>query len=222
MELTGPQGKSFDAVKSFLNEIGPNWFPVELNPLEVFQREQNGADPAESCISEGFMKAYFFNRKCSTGPGSLGLSEAFSGLGAVMDWLAHQRNSIRKQVAKPDNEIKKEICKHRTKYKRNPLPLLGFKSSRPATFVTVNLLRTLVAESNQWKTNDGLDFCHAAMASAFASIATLDKHWKRRIENLPKPNRLAHIYYQPQLDKMVDDIESWLKQRRSGGALNAR
>jgi hypothetical protein len=55
----------------------------------------------------------------------------------------------------------------------------------------------LVLEAKQFrlKKGDGLDFSHAVMGSAFASVVTLDKHWKRRIEGLPKPNQLAHIYY---------------------------
>jgi hypothetical protein len=48
------------------------------------------------------------------------------------------------------------------------------------------------------------------MGSAFASVAALDKHWKRRVEGLPKPNGLARIYSKPDLDTMVADIESWV------------
>ncbi len=90
-ELAGPQGKSFDLVKSFLNEVGPNWFPVELDPFVVVKREQSGADPAESCISEDFMKAYFADRTASYSPDSgkiIDLSDTFFGLGAVLDWVA--------------------------------------------------------------------------------------------------------------------------------------
>jgi hypothetical protein len=47
------------------------------------------------------------------------------------------------------------------------------------------------------------------MASTFASFATLDKHWKRRIEGLPRPNGLARIYSGTELDAMVADIEAW-------------
>lgn len=90
-ELAGPQGESFDAVRRFLNEVGPNWFPVELDTVEVLNREQSGADPAKSCVSEDFMKAYFAYRTvgCSPGSGSIiDMSEVFSGLGAVLDWRA--------------------------------------------------------------------------------------------------------------------------------------
>ena len=61
------------------------------------------------------------------------------------------------------------------------------------------------------KKGDGRDFSHAVMGSAFASVATLDKQWKRRIESLPKPNQCARIYYEPELDRMVSDIESALE-----------
>jgi hypothetical protein len=58
-----------------------------------------------------------------------------------------------------------------------------------------------------------LDFCHAVMASAFSSVATLDKNWKRRVEDLPKPNGLPRVYYGPELGQMVSDVEWWLKQQ---------
>ncbi len=65
------------------------------------------------------------------------------------------------------------------------------------------------AKQRQLKEGDGLDFCHAVIASSFASVTALDKHWKRRIENLPTPNGLAPVYYAAELDKLVDDLESW-------------
>ncbi|HWZ43294.1 MAG TPA: hypothetical protein VNW97_07440 [Candidatus Saccharimonadales bacterium] len=52
------------------------------------------------------------------------------------------------------------------------------------------------AKAHHLKKGDGLDFCHAVMASTFAHVATLDKHWKRRLDGFPEPNKLARIYYQ--------------------------
>jgi hypothetical protein len=54
------------------------------------------------------------------------------------------------------------------------------------------------------------------LGSAFANFATLDKHWKRRVEHLPKPNPLARIYYEREIEEMITDIES---QRAGLGAL---
>ena len=58
--------------------------------------------------------------------------------------------------------------------------------------------------------NDGIDFGQAVIASAYASVAALDKHWKRRVEALPKPNGLAKVYCSPHLDQMVRDIKRQL------------
>src|SRR5437660_3703628 len=38
-ELSGPQGRSADAIRAFLDEIGPRWFPAELSPIDVMDRE---------------------------------------------------------------------------------------------------------------------------------------------------------------------------------------
>jgi hypothetical protein len=87
-------------------------------------------------------------------------------------------------------------------------------------FTYVNLIRTLIVEakSRPLEKNDGLDFCHAVIGSAFSSFASLDTKWKRRVELLPK-NRLALIYGPQQLDQMVNDIERGLRSARRDDSL---
>ena len=91
-------------------------------------------------------------------------------------------------------------------------PALPFRTDSPATFIHVNIVRQLILESKSHVIvpNDGIDFAQAVIGGAYASVATLDKHWKRRIELLPKPNGVARIYYQQELDHMVRDIERQL------------
>ena len=221
-ELTGPKGKSLEAVKAFLDQLGPHWVPVELNPFKVVEREQQGVGPSESCISQGFMKAYFRNRTADCLPGSgnvIDLSADFFRLGVVLDWLAlAQSDSIPNRSAELDSVMKMKIREFRSEYEQNPLELAQkfwtFDPSRPATFACGNLLKTLIIEARAHpiKKGDGLDFCHAVMASAFGSVATLDKHWKRRIESCPSPNGLARIYSAPDLDRMVTDMELVLRR----------
>jgi hypothetical protein len=220
-ELCGPTGKSFDQIKAFLNELGAHWFPVELNTIEVVKRESEGAIPSACCLSRDFMKDYF---KILLGDSAsqkvIGLSEEFFRLGAVMDWVAPQRDSINRGKAELDAALTYRLKMQRAKYEQNPewldqqYPVLAFNPARRATFAYVSLSRTLMleAKSHQLKRGDGTDFCHTIMASAYASLGTLDKHWKRRVDNFPKPNQLAHIYYAPEIDKMVDDIEAYLSE----------
>jgi hypothetical protein len=213
VELIGPQGRSSDLVKSFLDELGPHWFPVELNPMTVVQREQQGLPPAQSCLSRGLMNAFVENR-AATGYAAAPFREDFFRLGTVLDWVA-QSQPLRIKSGRLDEAMRNAIPRFRTDYKQNPLPLdqrcaPAFDPSRPATFTSWNLLRTLIVESHPMKAHDGLDFCHAVMASSFAEIATLDTQWKRRVESLRKPNQLARIYGPLELDQMVKDMETCL------------
>ena len=226
-QLSGSQGESANAVRTFLDELGPHWFPVELNPVEVVKREQEGKGRGESCASEEFMKDYFRDRIKDYLPDSgkiISLAGDFFSLGAVLDWVGPQRVSISQSSIEFDAVLKDTMCRHRPAYKRNSSRLVlrygVFDQSRPATFAFGNLVRTLIVESHQLKEGDGFDFCHAVIGSAFASVAALDKHWKRRIKGLPKPNGLAHIYSAPDLNKMVDDIELWTAKAPRPTAVN--
>ena len=51
-----------------------------------------------------------------------------------------------------------------------------------------------------------------AAYGAEGSLATLDKQWKRRVEELPRPNDLARIFYRPQVDELVDALEALVTQ----------
>jgi hypothetical protein len=219
-ELSGPQGKSADAVRAFLDEMGAHWIPVELSPIEVIKRELAGGNGGMSpCVSERFMKDYFVHLLRDYSPGSgrlIALSGDFFRLGAVLDWVGPQRDSIRQGSSDMDEALRNKYLEVAAMSKSNAVwldqrfPRVPFDSSRPAHFVYQNLLRLLIKEAHGFGKNDALDFCHAVMASAYGSFATLDRRWKHKIGTLPKPNNLARIYSPPELDQMVSDIELWL------------
>jgi len=222
-ELSGPQDSSFDNIRSFLDEIGTHWFPVEFDPHVCIEHEQHSHAPVMCFFDEGLLKTFTATRinrspeiKVAGLPASL--PSDFFRLGAFMDWLAPQRESIKLRKAELGSRLKQQILEYWAEYKANPtwldkrFPQLPFDETRRATFVYVNLVRLLILEAKgrAIMPNDGIDFCQAVIGAAYSSVATLDKHWKRRVEMVmprPKPNSLATIYYQPELDKMVRDIE---------------
>lgn len=222
-ELSGPMGRSAEAIREFLDEIGPHWFPAEHNPTEVVRREQTGANNSNAvCASEEFMGSYYSHLMRNYPPGSgkvVEMTEKFFRLGAMLDWVGPQRESILRDKAKGDAILMDKCgrCAERSKRDAHWLdekfPRIPFDPARRASFVYHNLLRTLVVEANQLKRNDWMDFCHAVIATAYSTFAALDKNWKRRVLNLPKPNGIARIYSAPELDQMVTDIESFLGHR---------
>jgi hypothetical protein len=221
VELVGPLGRSSLAVRSFLSDVGPHWFPVGIDLGPVLDAEANGADPRSACVSSSFVKSYFTDRTSGYFRGSgkvISLSGDFFNLGAVVDWLQPQRATLLAGAGSLDTALFGRVdkivrdCATDGQLIDRYCPVLTFTPSMPATFAHTGLVRCLVQESKSYhlKKGDGCDFSHAVMGSAFASFATLDKQWKRRVETLPQPHGLARIYYRPELDTMVADIEAAL------------
>jgi hypothetical protein len=212
-ESVGLKGKSAEVVKGFLNALGANWVPVELSE-QVMNLEQMGADSTRSFVSRELLEAYVRNRM-ATHPRSeiVDLSENFFRLGPILDWIAGTEQF--REQSKRFDELMAKVREYYDRYVQNvgrrDLRLRVFNPSQRCAFAYINLMRLLIEESkaHKAKKNDGMDFCHSVMGSAFAHFAALDRPWKRRVESLPKPNGLARIYSAGELDQMVADMESW-------------
>lgn len=219
MELAGPQGKSADAVRAFLDSIGPHWVPLASDPWVVASRERRGF-LKQSPLSETFVNSYIRSRIEELSPGTdrvIDLSKTnFFRLGAVVDWVHVKRDEVRDSGPDLDHELRTRIERLHAESVRDPncldkrLPSIPFDERHPALYVLRHLQRMLVLQKKafHFKAHDGQDFCHAVLAAAYAKLATLDKGWKRRVENLPNATRFARIYYEPQLDQLVSDLES--------------
>jgi hypothetical protein len=222
VEIVGPLGGSSDAVKKFLDDLGPHWYPVEFLVFDVVKRESEGASPDKSCFAGELLTSYFASHTSGYHSGSgkvIDLSERFFRLGNFVDWLAPERDSFRASCAQLDSTVEEAVGRLRAKAKKDPswldkvIPQSKFDPSKAATFAVATLMRNLVSDRGyRLKKGDGIDFCHAVMASSFANFATLDKQWKRRVEGFPKPNRETRIYYEPELGLMMEDIEAALDQ----------
>ena len=227
-ELSRLPSHSIESVRSFLNDMGPHWFPVELNASEVVNREKELSRAGVACLSQQFVNDYFRIRMQDLASQTIiSLSDDFAHLGPVLDWVTPQRDSIRKGTSDMDDALIKKISGYRSQHECDSswldgtFPELSYDSVPPATFAYVNLIRSLILEAKgyQLKKNDGLDFCHTVIGSAFAGVATLDKQWKRRVANLPKPNRAAPVFCANELDTMVGLLESEVKIMRDTQAL---
>lgn len=221
-EMSGPQGAGREIVRVFLDEIGNHWFPVKLNVMEVIEHEKRGKQFPEVCIDTEFVKRYLSNPDAnrSLNPrGIVNLSNENLRLGPVLDWLGPQRESIISGKADFDRILadKVSMCRHLAD--KNPAfldavyPVEAFHPLMPARFMFNGLMRNLINEAATCppSKNDGFDFCHSIMGCAYAHFTTLDRRWKRRVEQLPTPNGLAPVYYAAELDKFVDDIEATVK-----------
>jgi hypothetical protein len=227
-ELAGPQGASASAVQAFLDSLGPHWIPLELNPWKVIAREQAGF-VHQAPVSEWFMEAYFQARASELSPEGnkvLDLSAGtFFRLGTVVGWMQRVRNEIRPRAREVDQALRHHLKQLRPNYEKDKtsldrlLPPIRFDKRLPGSLVWVHLQRLLVVQAKafQFKRNDGLDFCHAALGTAYGNLTTLDRQWKRRVESLPAPNGLAKACYRRELDQLVDTLESLVNSKGWAG-----
>lgn len=218
IEVAGPTGYSADAVRDFLDSIGPHWVPLKLDPWEVAKREAAGLRH-RAVVSPSFMQWYSDRRIADLSPDNRVLdlsSEAFFRLGAVVDWVQECRDEIRAGATRLDDELQARIARLRSDYEKDAISLDRILSSQqfderaPATFALVHLEHLLAKEAKgyQFKKGNGLDFCHAVLAAAYGSLITLDKEWKGRIKRLPETEKLAETYYRPQIDELITTMEA--------------
>jgi hypothetical protein len=228
VELAGPQGESVEAVKSFLDSLGPRWLPAELNPWTVTDRELEGKFEPTPSVSLYFMEAYFKERlaELQTGNTIVDVSAAnFTQLGRVVDWVQAKRAEILKTGDNIDGYLVTLVEGLRSKYDQDPkaldalAPAVPYDPKHPATFVLNHLLRRLVVDANSHalKKGDGRDFCHVVVGVGYATFAAIDKHWKHRVSGaLPSPHQTARLYYSPELDQLVADLELSCPESDSG------
>jgi hypothetical protein len=220
IELGDAEGEPAKRIRAFLDEIGAHWIPLELNPWTVAKREASGQTEPTPCISVVFIETFFKDRLYELSPeGSkvVDLSaDNFFKMSSAMKWANGQKEQTRKNAIEIDDTLIGRVAADHSEYKKDPssldkiCPPVQYSNGAPGRFALLHLLRQLVVEANRFslKKGDGRDLCHAVLGSAYGSIAALDKHWKRRVEALPKPNALAHIYSANELDQLVNDLES--------------
>lgn len=218
-EVAGPQGASAEAVQSFLDSLGRYWMPLAMNVYEVMEREQlrGLSSPA---FSNSFLTGYFTSRLsqvCNTTDGIVEIAdESFFRLGSIIGWIQDNRVSLREEAARVDEMFRAGLDLRVQERLKSFLPeelaaLPAYSDKHAARFTFLHLQRVIWNEAKAFhlKKNDGIDFCHAVIASSYGSIITLDRQWKRRVREIPKPHRLAKIFYRAELDELVNELEEF-------------
>jgi hypothetical protein len=215
IEITGPQGKSSEAVRSFLSEVGPHWIPVDLDPSAVIRREKEG-HPAPP-VSTEFVTGYAHQRLTEFEFAGLPVDTAdptLFDLGKLLDWMKDHRAELRANADAMDASLGAQLAEFRRLYdagnrvidESEGAPLLPDKR---ADYVMGQMLRMMIqeAKSHGFQPHDALDLCHAVMAISYGLLVTLDKKWWRRAGQMRYRDQLARVYYGNQLEQFVSDFE---------------
>lgn len=221
VDLSGPTlSGTIDDIREFLDGFENAWFPADLNPWALSKRELQGNGDGTPLLSPVFTTAFFMQRAYDLSPeGSKVISlapETFLRVSAVVDWAQQEREDVRARMEKIDQSLIDRVQQVRELYDKDPaaldseIPAVRYDERWPATFVLHALLRLLVTEAKGYKLKkgDGLDLCHAVIGTAYASVTTVDKAWKRRLTAvIPTGLPTARFFYRPELDQLIEVVE---------------
>jgi len=205
LDLSGPQGRSAELIKSFLQDLGPHWIPLEMNPWKVVRKE-NGEEPSSGtpCVSESFLQGYF-----------LRLRDEVTNLGRVVDLIHEDLADWRRDIVRLKSHADSMVNGSRDRYRKDrssldrDLPALPNDATRPAAYLLRQLERLTARELGYpWTPNDGIDFLHASVAGSCADFLLLDRQWKRRILAVAPPKTYPWVFYRAELNTFLDAFEN--------------
>jgi hypothetical protein len=201
LDLAGPQGDTTRYIRDLLQDLGPHWIPLDMNPWKVVRKEK-GEEPSigSASVSEAFLRPYF-----------LELRDEVTNVGRVVDLIQNDRQNtladalqLKTAADQMVQTFRAEFIRDEASLERN-LPATAYDPARPTTFMLRQLERlvTREARSHTWKPNDGLDFMHAAIASGASDLLLLDRQWKRRVLEVAPPKTYPWVFYRYELDDFL-------------------
>lgn len=206
LDLAGPQGDTVRYIRDLLQDIGPYWIPLDLNPWRVIRKE-NGQEPCigSPSISEAFLRPYF-----------LELRDEVTNLGRVVDLIQNDRDATLANVEELKISVNQMVQTYREGFMRDEafldrqLPAIAYDPARPTSFMVRQLERlvTREARSHVWMPNDGIDFMHASVASSPADFLLLDRQWKRRVLEVASPRAYPWVFYRYELDDFLTAFDT--------------
>jgi hypothetical protein len=221
VDLSGPTLLgTIDDIRAFLDGFENAWVPADLDPWKLSEREFQRNIDGSPLVSPVFTETFFKQRAYDLSPeGSRVLSlapETFFRVSAVVDWAQQGRDTVRAQMEQIDQSLIDTVKQVRELYDKDPaaldreIPAVRYEPRWPATFVLRALLRSLVKEAKGYalKKGDGLDLVHAVIGTAYASVTTVEKAWKRRLTAaIPPGLPIARFFYRPELDQLIEVVE---------------
>lgn len=172
------------SAETFVEEILPNVFFLEVNPVTVIEQENGllaGGQLVAPHADDGFLKAFigltptsvkpFTARNLFTAAHDGGFAGRFD---AVADTMVERVEALRERM---DND-----ATFVSRVRRLPS---GPEIQRGTRYVLRELARTFLVDRGVKVTrNHAIDLIHAVVPVAYCDLVLLDKHWESQVERV--------------------------------------
>ncbi|MFQ5882261.1 MAG: hypothetical protein ACE5I9_07285 [Candidatus Methylomirabilales bacterium] len=203
LELSKTLGISATHISRFLEKIGSEWFLIDINPIRVGVREEQGSACGSPCFAKEFIEAYIPH--IHRGPLSL----------RTMVDLAHAEE-VRIAAEKSGQALKDELCEYlmlaRKKWRasssiRKTAFVGRLDPSRPARYVFNQLMKQVAKEDFPIEPNDAVDLLHTIVPLAYCDMIVLNGHWADLVRKMGHQCGLGRAYPVNQLETFLSEFE---------------
>ena len=205
-----------DSVRDFLNRLGAHWALVEWDHARLLSAETEAPNDLSRQLDTDLARAFFLVRLSEADAATIVnvSAENIFQLGAFVDWRRRDPLVGRKSDEQLDTALLGGVANLRKTIKSAKqldarFPAIAFRGDNRISYLERLMIRDLVNERGfNLKKNDGRDFLHALVGTAFASAVVLDTDWHRRMTRLQLAAGFARLYGPNEVGRMVSELEA--------------
>jgi len=204
-DISGSKGEALSKIEAFLDAVGENWFPLEINPAKVIKAEKEyrqGANPP--CFADKLLEAYFphiFSGRLSLKK-TVALIEEEGDAGPISVSVGKTLDELAKAFA-----LFRSIKNSTTNLWSRPPKVEEYVPARPTDYVYNGLTYFMLSEDFRLNRNHIADYFHAVVALAYSDFVLLDKHWESMAAKIKLPRNIK-VYSQPKISDFIRDLEA--------------
>lgn len=204
-----PRRTTYTQLRDFLDRIGPHWSVLESDAPTVIEREKQGvrAPQQDSEILKEIFRAPLNGRV----PSAALAIEILIDTSELTDKY-RDLNEEHKAAMKDMFERARRSYRSDPTAKRNlDGKIYTWSPDRPPTEFIYGTLMHETIKAGTFANNDGPDFEHAAVSTAYSDFVVLDTKWAERLGGMALPPRAAKVYAVTALDRFLGDFEAFQK-----------
>lgn len=199
VEMLGNNKESLENIRQFFSEIKDNWFPLDINPIRVMEKEELPDIGVSPCYSHKFLKR-FYNQ----------LPDGRINLASVVDLVQENQAQEYEDLKSLKKEKSEEVMRLRERWKwdkslaENIFTCRKFDPKKPQKYVFDSIMRIVLNADFPFKENDVLDFSHTVVSIAYGNVVLLDKKWADIFRKLKMPDNRLAVYTKPQIPEFLN------------------
>lgn len=202
IELGRKEGDSIHKLTALFQSVGEDWFPLEINPLSIIDREEMGESEQTRVIDKNFLISYYPY-----------IHEKIHSLAVAIDLINEKRDQFDQSYSKA-GEFAIKLLEARTHFQHKPSPcpeaylVERYNPKVPTKYTYNGLMRAVLEGKFKFTANDVYDIWHASTSLVYADLVVLDGRWAQIARDKLKllPGVDQKFFKVSELEQMIETL----------------